>query len=290
LCQLLVELGRRDLARPLATTLVTHGSGDGRVRLAWLSLLGGILVDDRDFEAALPVLGRLRSEARQAGDKTILSVCLGDLALCANRLGNPAGALVYHAEEESQCRSAGDMVGLGECLGNFALDLLAAGQANEALARWGEQEQIARRWNQDAMLCLSLRGQARALIALRDISRVFGLLEEAGAHHREAGEVRELRQCRLLTAEARAVGGDADEAFRLCQELESEAAAADDLEGVVEARIAVGRLFLALNRPGAAARMAGLAARTAASIGDLDIRARFLVAACAIASQAKPLS
>jgi hypothetical protein len=285
LSRLLVELGHRELARPLVAALVARG-GDARVQLDALSLLAGTLVDEGDFANALPVLERLRAEARQAGDDAVLSICLGDLALCATRLGNPSGALAYHQEEEKMCRAAGDMTGLGECLGNFALDLLAAGQPREALARWREQEQIARRWNQHAMLCLSLRGQARALIALREGARAVKLLDEAAVLHREAGETRELRFCRMLTAEAHASTGDADGAFAIYQEIEVSAAAMDDAEGVAEARLGVARLFLALNRVAAAGRLAQQAEEVVSSLDDPAVRSRVFAATQAIMNQA----
>lgn len=272
LAQLLVDLGHRELARPLAETLAA-GETDSRGRLDSLSLLAGILIDLGALEDALTVLARLRSEAKRAKNLAVLSVCLGDLALCARRLGNPGGALAYHAEEEKLCRETKDMIGLGECLGNYAFDLLAAGQPRQALGRWREQEGIARRWNQIAMLATSLEGQARALVALRRGQQALPLLAQAMALHTQLGSAREQRICLLLNAEALASTGDVDGALIQYQKIETTSLTAGDSEGVADARIGIAGLFLANGRAAAARHMAEQAAKAANDLGDAGKRA-----------------
>ena len=274
LAQLLADLGRRETARGLAAAMVASAGADRRLRLESLSLLAGILVDLKALDDALVVLGRLREEAKVAGDSAILSICLGNLALCANRLGNPVGALAYHAEEEAHCRQTGDMIGLGECLNNYAAALFAAQQPGEALTRWRELEGIAQRWNQSAMLCASLEGQARALTAMRQGKRALPLLDEAAALHREAGDARALRICLTQSAEARASIGDVDGALALYQEIEASSAKGQDMEGVASARIGIARLFYDYGGRATAARhMLQQAAQAASAIADPPRRA-----------------
>jgi len=220
------------------------------------------------------MLAQLRQEARSAGDHAALAVCLGDLALCAVRLGNPAGAIAYHAEEEALCRAANDMIGLGECLGNYARDLLAASEPREALARWREQEVVARRWNQHAMLCASLYGQARALIALRQPAEALRQLETATVLHREAGEEPEARRCLILTAKAKASDGDGDGAVAIYRDVERAGAVADDLESVALARLGTAELFLGLGRALAAKGAAQRALEAITRIPDAGRRAQ----------------
>ncbi len=273
LAKLLFELGRYEPALPLAQAIVAQGRTDARSRLDAKSLLAGILIELGALSDALSVLGQLRQDARSAGDEAALSVCLGDLALCAARLGNPAGALAYHAEEEALCRAANDMIGLGQCLGNYARDLLAAGEQREALARWREQQAVARKWNQHAMLCSSLYGQARALIALRQPAHALGQLEAATALHREAGEDREARRCLLLTAKAKASAGDGDGAFAVYGEIERSAAASDDPESIALARLGTAELFLAFGRALAAKGAVQKALNAVARVPDARRRA-----------------
>lgn len=285
LVQLLVELGHLEMARPLAADLVAAGGAEPRNLLDSLSLLAGILVDLGALDDALVVLGRLRVEARSAGDSRVLSVCLGNLALCANRLGNPAGALAYHAEDEEHCRVTGDALALGECLGNYAASLMAAGQPSEALERWREQEGIARRWNQISMLCASLEGQARALTDLRRGKQALALLSEAATLRKEAGEARELRFCLLLTALARSSIGDVDGAYLLYKEIEATSAQSGDPEGVVSARLAIARLFLAHGRNVAAQHMVKQAAQAVGELKDPARQLYFKKAIQALADQ-----
>jgi hypothetical protein len=268
LAQLLVELGHYEIARPLAVALVAESGTNTQIRLDSLSLLAGIILDLGALDEALVVLGQLREEAKREANLAVLSVCLGNLALCANLLGNLAGALAYHAEEEACCRAGGDTIALGECLGNYAADLQTAGQPREALARWREQEEIARHWNQSVVLCKNLEAQARTQIELRKGKGALRLLAEAATLHREAGDMRGLRTCLNLTAEARASIGDVDGAYALYQEVEAGSLAAGDVEGVVDAQLAVARLFLAHGRDAAARHTIQLAAQAASALTD----------------------
>lgn len=191
--------------------------GDARLRAALVNL-GAALWAQGDLEGAEPLLTEATDRCRAAGDTSMLTYALGDLAMVQRDRGALDEAAGLFDEEERLCRELADTNGLQASLGNHAQLLRQQGRYDEALALITEQEQLCRDAADRAGIARALAARASVIADRGDVSGALALTVEHGETCRELGDLRGLAESLLNQTVYRGQLGHLDAALATAAE------------------------------------------------------------------------